>query len=101
MHNLLKTISICTILSSTILTLPGCSAKTDNNPESSKAQSVQEYSPDTVQFFDGSQKVKSSSGRTWTPPAGSHTDKNGSVIDKNGCVIGQVGPVHYDPNAVG
>lgn len=65
------------------------------------AVSSQITSQKKIRTFDGSSEVRTSDGRRWNPPAGSHQDKDGRVYDKDGAVIGQVGPVRLDPNAVG
>ena len=65
------------------------------------SSSSQEIGQKQIRTFNGTSKVKASDGHTWTPPAGSHQDKDGYIIDKDGCVIGQTGPLKIPSDAVG
>ena len=85
----------------TVVCLSGCSANTNNDVKVNSSSSSQEIGQKQIRTFTGTSKVKASDGHTWTPPAGSHQDKDGYIIDKDGCVIGQTGPLKIPSDAVG
>ena len=83
----------------TVVCSSGCSA--NNNVKVNSSSSSQEIGQKQIRTFTGTSKVKASDGHTWTPPAGSHQDKDGYIIDRDGCVIGQTGPLKIPGDAVG
>lgn len=85
----------------TVICLSGCSANTNNDEKVSSSSSSQEIGQKQIWTFNGTSKVRASDGHIWTPPEGSHQDKDGYIIDKNGCVIGQTGPLKIPGDAVG
>lgn len=85
----------------TVICLSGCSANTNNDVKGNSSLSSQKIGQQQIRTFNGTSKVKSSDGHTWTPPAGLHQDKDGYIIDKDGCVIGQTGPLKIPGDAVG
>ena len=84
-----------------VVCLSGCSADTNNDVKVNSSLSSKEIGQKQIRTFNGTSKVKEPDGHAWTPPAGSHQDKDGYIIDKDGCVIGQTGPLKIPSDAVG
>ena len=86
-----------------IVGLSGCTSDTDSDTQViNHDDSLQmKQNKRCVQTFNGHKQIRATDGHMWTPPEGSHQDKNGYILDADGVVIGQTGPLKIPKDAVG
>ena len=81
-----------------IVGLSGCTSDTDSDTQVINHDDLMQMKQNKsyVQTFNGHKQIRATDGHMWTPPEGSHQDKNGYILDADGAVIGQTGPLAKD-----